>query len=139
MQKSVYEDFKYCIQDTSCLYVGSKYTLDEIAVNEDILFKFRRVCAESLKKGSDGEDTLETVLYYLEREDFRVQVLKQMRAKVRVSMIKVKKNLFGKERKEYETSYISIPQLVSMSVAEKEAVGMVIQELRVNKLALLTV
>ncbi|MBR1861222.1 MAG: hypothetical protein IJ796_05125 [Lachnospiraceae bacterium] len=139
MQKSVYEDYKYCIQDTNCVYVGSKYTLNEIAENEDIAFKFRKVCAESLKKDSDGEDTLESILYYLEPGDFRVQVLKQMRAKVRVNMIKEKKHLFGKPRKEYVTEFMSIPELVSMSVPEKEKVGLVIHEIRVNKLALLTV
>jgi len=121
------------------LYVGAKYTLNEIAENEEILFKFRKVCAESLKNGSDGEDTLETVLYYLEKGDFRVQVLKQMRSKVRVSIIKEKKHLFGKKKKEYVTEFMSIPELVSMSKEDKEGAGLVIQELRVNKLALLTV
>ncbi|MCR4618123.1 MAG: hypothetical protein K5669_08065 [Lachnospiraceae bacterium] len=139
MKKTLYEDYKYSMQDTSCLYVGAKYTIDEIAENEDILFKFRKVCAESLKIGSDGEDTLETILYYLEPGDFRVQVLKQMRSKVRVGVIKEKKSLFGKKKKEYVTEFMSIPDLVSMSKEEKESVGLVIQELRVNKLALLTV
>ena len=139
MQKSVYEDFKYSIQDSNCLYIGTKYTLDEIAENEEILFKFRRVCAESLKNGSDGEDTLETMLYYLKPDDFRLQVLKQMRAKVRVSLIREKKTLFGKAKKEYQTIYMPVQELVSISVPEKEEQGIVIQELRVNKLALMTV
>ena len=63
MNKTVYEDYKYCIQDTGNLYVGAKYTINEIAGNEDILFKFRKVCGESLKNGSDGDDSLETILY----------------------------------------------------------------------------
>jgi len=139
MQMNVYEDFKYCIQDSNCLYVGAKYTFAEIMENEDILFKFRKAAAESLLPGSDKDDTLETFLYYLEPHDFRIQVLKQMRSKVRVSTIKEKKGLFGKTSKEYVSSYITVPQLVSMSKEDKEAVGMVIQELRINKLALLTV
>lgn len=139
MQMKVYEDYKYCIQDTNCIYVGAKYTFAEIMEAEDILFKFRKVVAESLMNGSDKDDSLETFLYYLEPHDFRVQVLKQMRSKVRVNTIKEKKNLFGKVSKEYVSEFITIPKLVSMSVQEKEAVGMVIQELRVNKLALVTV
>lgn len=139
MQKSVYEDYKYCIQDSNCLYVGCKYTLNEISENEEILFKFRRVCAESMIKGSDGEDTLETMLYYLEPGDFRLQVLKQMRSKVRVSIIMDKKPLFGKAKKEYRTIYMPVQEFVSMPVSEKEKAGVVIQELRVNKLALMTV
>lgn len=139
MQMNVYEDYKYSMQDTNCLYVGAKYTFAEIMENEEILFKFRKVAAESLMNGSDKDDTLETMLYYLEPHDFRVQVLKQMRSKIRVNVIKEKKGLFGKTKKEYTTEFITAPKLVAMSVAEKEAVGMVIQELRVNKMALLTV
>ena len=138
MNKTVYEDYKYCMQDTGNLYVGAKYTINEIAENEDILFKFRKVCVESLKNGSDGDDSLETILYYMQPGDFRVQVLKQMRAKVRVNIIK-EKSFFGKKKKEYVTEFMSIPDLVSMTKDEKESVGLVIQELRVNKLALLTV
>ncbi|MBR1650870.1 MAG: hypothetical protein IJ691_06885 [Lachnospiraceae bacterium] len=138
MNKTVYEDYKYCIQDTGNLYVGAKYTINEIAGNEDILFKFRKVCVESLKNGSDGDDSLETILYYMQPGDFRVQVLKQMRAKVRVNIIK-EKSVFGKKKKQYVTEFMSIPNLVSMTKDEKESVGLVIQELRVNKLALLTV
>ena len=74
----------------------------------------------------------------MQPEDFRVQVLKQMRAKVRVNIIK-EKSFFGKNKKEYVTEFMSIPNLVSMTKEEKESVGLVIQELRVNKLALLTV
>ena len=138
MNKTVYEDYKYCMQDTGNLYVGAKYTINEIAENEDILFKFRKVCVESLKNGSDGDDSLETILYYMQPGDFRVQVLKQMRAKVRVNIIK-EKSFFGKKKKEYVTEFMNIPNLVSMTKDEKESVGLVIQELRVNKLALLTV
>ncbi|MBQ8138664.1 MAG: hypothetical protein IJ195_04325 [Lachnospiraceae bacterium] len=139
MNKTVYEDYKYCMQDTGNLYVGAKYTINEIAENEDILFKFRKVCVESLKNGSDGDDSLETILYYMQPGDFRVQVLKQMRSKVKVNVIREKKRLFGKRKKEYVTEMMSIPELTSLSKDEKESVGLVIQELRVNKLALLTV
>lgn len=139
MNKTVYEDYKYCMQDTGNLYVGAKYTINEIAENEDILFKFRKVCVESLKNGSDGDDSLETILYYMQPGDFRVQVLKQMRSKVKVNVIREKKRLFGKRKKEYVTEMMSIPELTSLSKEEKEGLGLVIQELRVNKLALLTV
>lgn len=140
MSMKVYEDYKYSMQDSNCLYVGAKYTFAEIMENEDILFKFRKVAAENLLNGSDKDDTLETFLYYLEPGDFRIQVLKQMRAKVRVNILKEKKSLFGKNgKKEYVTSFITVPELVAMSFDEKESVGLVVQELRINKLALLTV
>lgn len=137
MQKTVYEDYKYSMLDSNCLYIGAKYTFEEILENEDILFKFRKVVADSLLKDNDKEDTLESFLYFLEPDDFRVQVLKQMRCKIRISSIK-EVGIF-KKRKEYVTSFISVTDLVKLSKEEKEKIGIVIQELRVNKLALLTV
>lgn len=139
MQKTSYEDYKYSMLDSNCLYIGAKYTLQEIVENEDILFKFRKVTGAHLMHGSDPEDTLETLIYYLEPGDFRLQVFKQMRSKVRVSIIEEKKSLFGKKKKEYRTKFLPVTDVVNMSVEDKEKVGLVIQELRVNKLALMTV
>ena len=139
MTKQVYEDYKYFMQDAGCFYVGAKYTLKEITLNEDILFKFRKVVAESILPSYSEEDTLETVLYYLKPDDFVFQVFKQMNADVRVS-IKVKKMLlFGKEEEVYQTKYIKVKELVSMSEEEKKKAGLLIQELKGGKLALLTV
>ena len=139
MIKQTYEDYKYFLQDAGYFYVGSKYTLREITDCEDILFKFRKVTAESILPKFTDTDTLETVLYYLDENNFVFQVLKQMNAQVRVSMLQTKKSLFGKEKENYVTKYIGIRELVSMSEDDKKNKAMVIQELKGSKLALLTV
>ncbi|MBR6380749.1 MAG: hypothetical protein IKS07_03615 [Lachnospiraceae bacterium] len=136
---TTYEDYKYYLQETSSFYVGSKYTLQEITENEEINFKFRKVIAESVIPKADPEDTLETLLYYLTPDSFVYQIMKQMKAGVRVSVLRKKKNLFGKETEVYESKYITIEELVSMSKEEKEAKGLFIQELKGSKLALLTI
>ena len=139
MTKQVYEDYKYFLQDPGYFFVGSKYTLKEITLNEDILFKFRKVIAESILPFFSDEDTLETVLYYLKPDDFCLQVFKQMNAEVRVSIKVKKKHLFGSEEEVYRTRYIKIKQLTDMSEDEKKEAGLLIQELKGSKLALLTV
>ena len=119
--------------------MGSKYTLQEITECEDILFKFRKVVAESIIPKYTNTDTLETVLYYLEKESFVFQVLKQMNAQVRVSILQTKKSVFGKVKESYVTKYISIKDLVEISEEDKKKLSVVIQELKGSKLALLTV
>ena len=47
--------------------------------------------------------------------------------------------LFGKEKESYVTKYIGIKELVSISEEDKKKLGVVIQELKGSKLALLTV
>ena len=139
MAKQVYEDFKYFMQDVSFFYVGSKYTLKEITMCEDIIYKFRKVVAESIIPAFSPDDTLETVLYYLKSDDFVLQVLKQMGAEVRISIRKEKKHLFGPATQEYTTEYMKIAAFASMSREDKESAGVVVQELKGSKLALLTV
>lgn len=139
MTKQIYEDYKYFMQDAGSFYVGSKYTLKELTLNEDVLFKFRKVIAESVLPHYSDEDTLETVLYYLTADDFVFQIFKQMNADVRVSIKVKKKHLFGSEEEVYKTKYLKIKELVSMSEEEKKEAGLLIQELKGSKLALLTV
>ena len=137
MQKTVYEDYKYNMQDTGNLYIGAKYTLEEIIDEEMIMFKFRLIVERYILPEADLQDTLETHLYYLEPKSFLVKIYKQIKAKVKINIIEEKRTLFGGSKKQYTTKMIPVEELVAMSVAEKEAKGVVVQELRMSKLALM--
>lgn len=137
MQKTVYEDYKYSMQDTGRLYVGCKYTLGEILEAEDILFKFSMIVERYIVPEADREDTLETHLYYLEQESFLVRIYRQMKARIKVNIIEEKRSVFGKRKKQYVTRILTIDELVAMSPAEKQEKGLVVQELSVSKLALM--
>lgn len=149
MQQAVYEDHKYSIQDTNRIYVGSKYTFREFLNEDEILFKLRMVIERYILPEADLEDTLETHLYYLAPESFLVKIYKQMKARIRVSVIEEKRRLFGRGgkaperegasegRKRYVTKQLTIEELTAMPVQEKERRGLVVQELSVSKLALL--
>ena len=75
MQKTVYEDYKYNMQDTGNLYIGAKYTLEEIIDEEMIMFKFRLIVERYILPEADLQDTLETHLYYLEPKSFLVKMV----------------------------------------------------------------
>lgn len=137
MNKTTYEDYKYSMQDVSNLYIGAKYTFGELLGEEDILFKFRLIVERYIMPEADREDTLESHLYYLEKSSFLVQIYKQLKARIKVNLIEEKKTLSGKKKKEYTTKILTIEQLVAMNLEEKQGCGMVIQELKVSKLAML--
>lgn len=139
MQKTVYEDYKYSVQDTGRIYVGCKYTFAEFLEEEEILFKFRLVMQKYILPEADPEDTLETHLYYLAPESFLVKIYRQMKAKVRVNVLEEKRSLFGGAgagKLRYVTKQLSVEELARVSPEEKERQGYVIQELSVSKLAL---
>lgn len=137
MQKNVYEDYKYSMQDTSRLYVGCKYTFAELLEADDVLFKFRMIVQKYILPEADPGDTLETHFYYLDASSFLVKIYRQMKARIKVLVIEERKSLFGKCRKEYVTKQMDVSELTAMTPARKEAVGMVIQEVSVSKLALM--
>ena len=139
MQKTVYEDFKYSMQDTNRVYVGCKYTFEELLDEEDLLFKFRLVVERYILPEADPGDTLESHLYYLGPDSFTVKLYKRLKARVRVGVIEEKKSLFGKSGKQYVSKTLTIDELVNIPPARKQQQGMVVQELSVSKLALMSV
>ena len=137
MMKQQYEDYKYVMQDTYQLYLGSRYTFREILNNEEIPFKFRLIAERYLYQEIDPETTLESLFYYLEEDNIQFRIFKQLKMKVKANVIVEKKSLTGKVKKVYTTQVIPVQQLVTQSPAQKEAVGMVIQEIMCSKLAMM--
>ena len=138
MHKTVYEENKYSMQDTGNLYVGCKYTLEEVINEDEMPFKFRLVVERYILPEADLQDTLESHLYYLEPKSFLVKIYNQLKARVKISVIEEKKSLFGGRKKQYVTKMMTVEELAKMSVAEKEAEGVIVQELKVCKMALMT-
>lgn len=136
MQKTVYEDYKYSMQDVGRVYVGCKYTFEELLDDEDLLFKFRLIIERYIMPQTDPKDTLETHLYYLAPDSFAVKIYSRIKARVRVSVIEEKKNFLGKIRKQYASKQFTVEELVRIPPDRKEEQGMVIHELSVSKLAL---
>ena len=135
MQKTVYENYKYSLQDTAKVYIGAKYTFAELLEQDEVAFKFRLIVERYIlaEKEVDPQDTLETHLYYLKPDSFLVKIYDRIKARVKINIIEEKKGIFGRGKKRYVTN---IRELVAMTPEEKEAKGVVIQEISMSKLAL---
>lgn len=139
MLKQQYEDYKYIMMDTAFLYLGSKYSYQEIVENEEVPFKFRTIVERYLIPEIGAETTLESDLYHMTEKDFNCRTYLQLKAKVKVSRLVTKKAFLGigKPKRVYETVMIPLTQFVKLSKTEKEKDGIFIQELCVNKLSLM--
>ena len=138
MQKTVYENYKYSLQDTAKVYIGAKYTFAELLEQDDVAFKFRLIVERYIlaEKEVDPEDTLETHLYYLKPDSFLVKFYDRIKARVKINIIEEKKGIFSRGKKRYVTKELNIRELTAMTPEEKEAKGVVIQEISMSKLAL---
>ncbi len=139
MMKQQYEDYKYIMMDTAFLYLGSKYSYQEVLENEEVPFKFRTIVERYLIPEIGAETTLESDLYHMKEKDFTCRTYLQLKAKVKVSRLVTKKGLLGlgKTKRVYETVMIPLVQFVKLTKEEKEKDGIFIQELCINKLALM--
>lgn len=134
-EKTVYEDFKYCIQEISTVYIGAKYTLREIIDSDDIPFKFRMLVNRDILPQSDLEDSLETLFYYIPEDSFLINIFEHIKLKVKVSVIE-ERGLGRFKRSKYVQKYISSKELAKISVEDKKKMGLVVCEISINKLAL---
>lgn len=137
MRQTIYEDNKYSMQDTGNLYIGAKYTLQNIIDEEEIMFKFRLIVERYVLPEADLEDTLEAHLYYLKPESFLLKIYKQIKAKVKINILEEKRGMLGGTKQQYTTKMVTVEELASMSEDEKKEKGVVVQELRMSKLALM--
>ena len=139
MAKQVYEDYKYVMQDTAFLYLGTKYSYQEIVENEEIPFKLRTIVERYIIPEIGGETTLESDLYYMQEKDFTFRTYMQLKAKVKVSRLVTKKGFLGigKPQRVYETVMIPLVEFARMTKEQKEKDGIFIQELVINKLAMM--
>ena len=96
MNKTTYEDYKYCIQDVTKLYIGSKYNFGELLDAEAVPFKLKLVMRQYVMPEADLEDTLETHFYYLDPKSFLVQIYGQLSLKVKINLLTKKKTTLGR-------------------------------------------
>lgn len=139
MSKQSYEDFKYVMLDTAFLYLGARYSYAEILGNEDIPFKFRATIERYIIQEMDPETTLESHFYHMDSKEFSYKTYRQLKIKVKVSRLVEKKAFWGlgKPKCVYVSELIPLDKFVSMSKEQKEQNGILIQEIVVNKLALM--
>lgn len=137
MQKQHYEDFKYVMQDTYQMYLGAKYTFEEVVDNEEIPFKFRLIVERYVYQEIDPQTTLESHFYYLTDKGLLFKTYKHIKLKVKINILEEKKSLTAKSKMVYTTQILPIADFVKMTPAQKEAKGVVIQEICCSKLALM--
>ena len=132
------EDFKYVMQDNGNIYLGAKYSLQELLEEEMVPFKLKAIISQYVLKEDDRDTTLESQFYYLEPEGFLYETFRQLKVKVKVQRQKERKNLFGKKKLEYKEEILSLKELTEINLARKKGSGMLIREIVISKLAMMT-
>lgn len=139
LQKQSYEDYKYVMADVGNVYLGARYSYEELLQNEDVPFKIRAIVERYILPQSAPETTLESEFYHMTADSFTYRTCRQLKARVKYSMLVEKRFLFsgGKKKEVYTMEIMGIENFVKMSPAQKQARGILIQEIILDKLAMM--
>lgn len=133
-----YEDFKYVIQDTGSIYLGARFSFEELMEQEMVPFKLKAILTHYILKEASPETTLESQFYYLEKGTFLYETFKQLKIRVKIQRQVERKTLFGKTKAEYKEEILSLQELAEMNLARKKACGVMVREIIISKLGMMT-
>lgn len=131
-------DFKYVMIDAGNIYLGARFSYEELLEQEMVPFKLKAVIRQYFLKETAPDTTLESQFYYLEKDTFLYETFCQLKIKVKVNVQAEKKSLFGKTGYKYVEKVLNLKELTDMNLAKKKASGMIVREIIISKLGLLT-
>lgn len=132
-----YEPYKYIMQDTGSLYIGARYSYQELLDNELLGFKMKAIISQYILKEADPETTLESQFYYLEAGNFVYETYEQLKVRIKVQELVSKKTITGKTKVAYREKIYAMEDFVNINLAKKKGAGMVISEIIISKLSLM--
>lgn len=131
-------DFKYVMMDMGNIYLGAKFSYEELLEEEMTPFKLKAVIRQYILKETSGNTTLESQFYYLEEGTFLYEIFNQLKVKVKINIRTEKKSLSGKAAYRYEEKILKLKELTEINLAKKKSSGVIVREIVVSKLGLMT-
>ena len=131
-------DFKYIMQDTGYVYLGARYSYEELLKDEQLAFKLKTIISLYILKDVDASSTLESHFYYMTPQDFAYQTYCELKVKVKVSLPVQKKGWTGKIKTVYKDQVYSLKEFAAFNLARKKQLGLIIREVVISKLGLMT-
>ena len=125
-------DFKYVMQDTSHVFIGGRMSYEDMITWEAVPFKIKAIVNKYFM--GKEENSLAETIFALEQDDFRYQILKQLKIKIKAGTYQMKKRLFGKEEEKYVSKLYTLDEFMELAQAEKR---LVTEEFIFSKLALM--
>ena len=137
-RKTSYEPYKYIMSDVGNIYLGARYTYEELLSNDEVNFKLKAIIKHYILKDSDITNSLESEFYHMKADSNVYSVFEQLKVRIKVLVIGQKKGLIKKRSSGYIEKVMSLKELALTDIETKKGEGMVIAEIAFPKLALMS-
>lgn len=133
-------DFRYVMQDMTNVYIGAKYTYDEIMNVDEVPFKLKVILSHYMLKEVAGNTTLENHIFYMKPDDMSYMVYKRMKARFKLNVFK--EDGHGKGKSGYIQKEYKIQDIVEgpeAAMLHEKMNQIFVEEMHITKLGLLSV
>ena len=133
-------DFRYVMQDMTNVYIGAKYTYDEIMNVDEVPFKLKVILSHYMLKEVAGNTTLENHIFYMKPDDMSYMVYKRMKARFKLNVFKEDGHGKGKPgyiQKEYKIQ--DIVEAPEAAMLHEKMNQIFVEEMHITKLGLLSI
>lgn len=130
-------DFKYVVQSFGTFYIGARWTYGEMLENDNIPFKWKAVIKHYLLKEVAPDTTMENHIFFMTEQDFSYKTYRELKAKFKMSVWVApdqKKHKGG----HYESREYTVEQIVKDRALHEQMDTIVVEELKLSKLALMS-
>lgn len=130
-------DFKYVMHDLTNVYLGARYTYEELLQEDEVPFKLKMIISHYILKEVAPETKLEDHIFYLKETDLSFFVFRQMKAKFRMNVWKEEKD--GVKTPGYKSQVYKIQDIVGNEELQRKKDIILVEEMHITKLGLMSV
>lgn len=130
-------DFKYVMHDLTNVYIGAKYTYNELLVLDEVPFKLKTLISRFILREVDGNTKIEDHIFYLKETDMSYQIYKEMKARFRLNVWKDESD--GVKTPGYKSSTYRIAEILGNEELMRKKNITIVEELHITKLGLMGV
>ncbi len=128
-----FEPFRYVMTDMSSIYVGARYTYEELLEVEDTPQKLREVIFRVFMQEVQGDTTIENHLFYLTPDSRSYRAYSKMKARFKMSVWEPAK---GRKKAGYVNRVYSLDEIVGNADLFAKKDTTVVEEVHISKLGL---
>ena len=130
-------DFKYVMHDLTNVYIGTKFSYEELLNEEEVPFKLKMIISHYILKEVGPATKLEDHIFYMKETDISYFVFRQMKAKFRLNVWKDEKD--GVKKPGYKSQIYKLEEIVGNKELQEKKDITLVEELHITKLGLMSV
>ena len=129
------QDFKYVIQDLTNIYIGARYSYEEILEDDNVPHKLKEVIVRIILTEVAPDTTVENHIFYMTPDSASFKACKKMKARFKMS---VWQSADGRRRKKagYVSREYTIEEIAGSRELQDKKDTTIVEEMHISKLGL---